>query len=164
LEAQDPDLAAKVQLLPVPKGPEGRLSPYVISVYVVWKFSENQEAAKRFLVDLATDYREAFIQSQYDQVPSFTGGVRDLGELVANDPRAQPPGKYSLLADAADWTTNLGYPGHTNAAADEVIKRSIIAQMFAAAARGDMSAEEAVRTAEAKIKSIYDKWREQGKI
>jgi hypothetical protein len=36
--------------------------------------------------------------------------------------------------------------------------------MFAAAARGDMSAEDAVLAADAKIKPIYDKWREQGKI
>jgi len=36
--------------------------------------------------------------------------------------------------------------------------------MFAAAARGEMSAEEAVRAAEAKVKPIFDKWREQGKI
>jgi len=164
LESQDPDLGAKVQLLPVPRGPQGRLSPYVVSIYVIWKFSENQEAAKRFLVDLATDHREAFIQSQYVQVPSFPGAFRDFGDLVANDPRGRPQGKYSLLADAAGWTTNLGYPGHTNAAADEVIKASIISQMFAAAARGEMSAEDAVKTAEAKIKPIYDKWREQGKI
>jgi Tfp pilus assembly protein PilX len=36
--------------------------------------------------------------------------------------------------------------------------------MFAAAARGDMSAEAAVREAEAQVKQIYDKWRGQGKI
>ena len=164
LESQDPDLGAKVQMLPVPRGPQSRLSPYVVSIYVVWKFAENQEAAKRFLVDLASDHREAFIQSQYVQHPSFPGAVRDFGDLVANDPRGRPQGKYSLLADAAGWTTNLGYPGYTNAAADEVIKASIISQMFAAAARGEMSAEDAVKTAEAKIKPIYEKWREQGKI
>jgi hypothetical protein len=36
--------------------------------------------------------------------------------------------------------------------------------MFAAAATGAMTAEEAVRAAEAKIKPVYDKWRDQGKI
>jgi multiple sugar transport system substrate-binding protein len=164
LEAQDPDLSGKIKLLPVPRGPEGRLSPYAVSIYVVWKFSENQEPAKRFLVDLATEYREAFIQSQYDQVPSFPGAVRDFGDLVANDPRGRPAGKYGLLAGAAEWTTNLGYPGHTNAANGEVVKASIISNMFAAAARGDMSPEEAVKAAEAKIKPIYEKWRAQGKI
>jgi multiple sugar transport system substrate-binding protein len=36
--------------------------------------------------------------------------------------------------------------------------------MFAAAARGEMSAEEAVAGAEAQMKPIFEKWRERGKI
>jgi multiple sugar transport system substrate-binding protein len=164
VEDQDPDLAEKIQLLPFPEGPGGRLSPYAVSTYVVWKFSENQEAAQRFLVDLATDYREIFIQSRYDQVPSFPGSVRDFGELVATDSRAKPTDRYRLLSGATAWMTNLGYPGHTNAATDEVVKTSLISHMFAAAARGEMSAEDAVKAAEEKIKPIYAKWREQGKI
>ena len=164
LEAQDSALAAKVGLLPVPAGPAGRASPYAIGIYVIWKFSENQEMAKRFLVDLAIGYRDPFVQSQFDQVPSFPGAVRDFADLVAKDQRAQPPEKYGFLTTATSWTTNLGHPGHTNAATDEVVKASLISQMFAAAARGEMSAEDAVKAAEAKIKPIFDKWREQGKV
>jgi multiple sugar transport system substrate-binding protein len=164
IEAQDPSLAANVQLLPVPSASQGRLSPYVVSIYVIWKFSENQEAAKRFLVDLAIAYREPFIQSQYLQLPSYPSVVRDFGDLVATDTRAQPAGKYGLLAGAVEWTTNVGHPGHSNAAIDEVVKAALVSQMFAAAARGELSAEEAVRAAEAKIKPIFEKWRAQGKI
>jgi multiple sugar transport system substrate-binding protein len=164
LEIQDPALAAKVELLPVPKGPAGTASPYVVSVYLIWKFSENQEAAKRFLVDLAIGYRAPVLQSQLLQLPSFPGAVGDLADVVASDPRSQPPDKYRFLADAASWSTNAGHPGHTNAATDEVVKASLITQMFVAAARREMSAEEAVRAAEAKIKPIFDKWREQKKI
>jgi multiple sugar transport system substrate-binding protein len=164
IEDQDPALATKIGLAPVPEGPAGRFSPYAVSAYMIWKFSENQEAAKQFLVDLATGYREAVIQSQYLQVPSFPGSVSDFGDLVAKDSRAQPPGKYGLLAGATEWMTNVGHPGHSSAATDEVVKASLISEMFAAAARGELSAEEAVRTAEAKIKPIFEKWRERGKI
>jgi multiple sugar transport system substrate-binding protein len=164
LETQDPGLAADVGLLPVPAGPAARLSPYVVSVYVIWKFAQNQEAAKRFLVDLATNYREPFLQSQFLQIPSFPGALRELADLVANDSRAHPPGKYALFAGAADWSTNVGHPGSTNAAVDEIIKNSLISRMFAAAARGDMTAEEAVNDAEARIKPIYEKWRSAGKL
>jgi multiple sugar transport system substrate-binding protein len=164
LEAQDPALAAKVGLLPAPAGPAGAASPYIVSVYFIWKFSENQEAAKQFLVDLAVASREPFLQSQFLQIPTFPGTVADLPSALAADARAQPPGKYALLADAADWSTNVGHPGHSNAAMEEVIKASVISQMFAAAARGDMTAEDSVRAAEAEIKPIYDKWRERGKI
>ena len=164
LESQDAGLAAKTGLLPVPAGPGGRFGPYAVNVYVIWAFSEMQEAARRFLVDLVGDSRGAFLESQYLQIPSFPSAADDLTVLVANDSRAQPAAKYGLLASAADWTTNFGYPGHTNAASEEVLETSVLSKMFAAAATGEMTAEEAVRTAEDQIKPIYDKWRERGKI
>jgi multiple sugar transport system substrate-binding protein len=68
-----------------------------------------------------------------------------------------------VLAKAAEWSTNAGHPGHDNAAIDEVVNRYIVPKMFAAAARGDMSADAAVREAEAQVKQIYDKWWGQGK-
>jgi multiple sugar transport system substrate-binding protein len=165
VEKQDPKLASQIALAPVPAGPAGQLSPpSVMSVYVIWKFSRNQEMAKQFLVDLALNYREVFLRSEFYNLPAFPGAVPDLGELVANDARAQPPDKYALLADATRWSTNLGHPGHTNAAVDEVVNQYLIPQMFAAAARGEMTPEEAVRAAEAQIKPIFEKWRQQGKI
>ena len=164
VETQKPELASKVGLLPPPAGPAGRASPYAVGIFIIWKFAANQDAAKRFLVDLAVNYREPFLQSRFQHLPPFPGAVPDLRDLAANDSRAQPPDKYRLLSDASGWATNAGHPGHTNAAVDEVIKASVITQMFAAAAKGEMSAEESVRTAEAKIKPIYDKWRERGKI
>jgi multiple sugar transport system substrate-binding protein len=164
LETQDPALSAKVGLLPVPRGPKARLSPYATSVWVIWKFSENRDAAQRFLVDLATDYREPLVRSRYLQVPAFPGAVGDLAGVVGHDPSAQPPDKYALISGAADWTTNVGYPGHFNAAMDEVVKHFVIPQMFAAVARGESTAKESVRAAEARIEPIYEKWRERGKI
>ena len=164
VEAQDPALGGKVALAPTPAGPAGRASPYAVGIWVIWKFSEHQEAAKRFLVDLALAAREPFVESQYQHVPSFPGAVPDLATLAADDPRSQPPDKCRLLADAASWSTNAGHPGPTNAAIDEIMKTSIISQMFAAAARGERTPEEAVKEAEARIRPIYEKWRERGKI
>jgi multiple sugar transport system substrate-binding protein len=164
LEAQDPALATKVELLPAPKGPAGAASPYIVSMYFIWKFSQNQEAAKQFLVDLASAAREPFLQSGFLQLPAFPGALSEIPELVAIDTKSQPPDKFRLLADAARWTTNVGHPGHLNVAVYEVVQTSIISQMFAAAARGETTPEEAVRAAEAKIRPIYDKWRDLGRI
>ena len=164
LETQDPTLAAKVELLPVPEGPAGRASPYTVGVYFIWKFSENQEAAKQFLVDLATAYREPFLKSQIPRSPLVPRRRRRPRGPGGERRESQPPDKYGLLSDAAGWVTNSGHPGYTNAAIDEVIKVSLISQMFADAARGEMSAEDAVQAAEAKIKPIFEKWREQGRI
>jgi multiple sugar transport system substrate-binding protein len=164
VEQQDSALAGKIALAPPPAGPAGRLGPVPVLGYVIWKFSRNQDLAKRFLVDLALNNRETFVRSRYYSFPAFPGAVPDLAELVASDPDAQPAGKYALLADAPQWTSNLGYPGHTNAAVDEVFRQYVIPKMFAAAARGDMSAEEAVRAAETEAKPIFEKWKERGKI
>jgi multiple sugar transport system substrate-binding protein len=164
LETQDADLAAKTGLRPVPAGPAGRFGPYAVNAYMIWKFSESQEIAKRFLVDLLAQSRNSFLASRYLQIPSFAGAAGDLSDVMANDQGGQSAEKYRLLAGAADWTTNIGHPGHTNAASQEVLDASVISSMFAAAATGTMSAEEAVRAADAKIKPIYEKWRERGKI
>jgi multiple sugar transport system substrate-binding protein len=164
IERQNSELAGRVVLAPLPAGPAGRLGPDPVIGYVIWKFSPNQDLAKSFLVDLALNNRETFVRSEYYSFPAFPGAVPDLADLVAKDVRAHPPGKYAVLADAPRWTTNLGHPGYTNAAVDEVFRQFIIPKMFAAAARGEMTAGEAVKAAEDKIKPIFDKWRERGKV
>ena len=164
VEKQDPAIARRIGLAPPPAGPAARLAPSGPQIYVIWTFAENQEAAKRFLVDLVLSYRDAFIHSEFYNYPAFPGSVPDLAELVAKAPGVEPAGKYALLAQAPDWCSNLGHPGYTNAAADEVFNNFLIPKMFGAAVRGEMTAEEAVKAAEAQIKPIFDKWRERGRI
>ena len=109
-------------------------------------------------------YREAFLHSEFYNLPAFPGAVPDLRDLLAADPAARPTGKYALLAEASTWTANPGHPGYDNAAVSEVINEFIVAKMFASAARGELSAEEAVKRAHAQAQPIFDKWRERGKI
>jgi multiple sugar transport system substrate-binding protein len=164
VEAQDPGLARRIAFAPVPAGPSERTGIGAGNTYVIWKFAQNQEAAKQFLVDLAVGYREVFLHSDYLNLPPFPGAVEDFPSLVTNDTRVQPPDRYALLAGAADWTTNVGHPGATNAAVDEVFNQYVIPKMFATAARGEVTPEEAVRVAEAQIKPIFQKWRDRGKV
>ncbi|HLF40874.1 MAG TPA: extracellular solute-binding protein [Acidimicrobiia bacterium] len=160
IEAQDPGLAARIALLPTPAGPAGRHGVYGTFAYVIWKFSPNQELAKQFLVDFAIDSREAFVKSQFFDFPAFPGAVPDLAALLG----AEAGGKYRVLSGAADWTTNLGYPGFTNAAVAEVFTSFHVSRMFASVVSGEAGAEEAASVAEAGIKPIFEKWRERGKI
>jgi multiple sugar transport system substrate-binding protein len=165
VEKQDPAMAGKILLAPGLAGPAARLSPVgAVSVFVIWKFADNQELAKRFLVDFVVGYREAFIRSEFYNFPAFPGSVPDLAELVAKAPGAEPAGKYALLAQAPDWNTNIGHPGYSNAAVDEVFNDYLIPKMFGAAARGQTTAEEAVRAADAEVRAIYGRWRERGKV
>jgi multiple sugar transport system substrate-binding protein len=165
VEDQDPELAAQIALAPLPSGPAGRIGPTsFMGISVIWQFSQNQEMAKQFLVDLALNSREAFLRSEFYNLPSFPGAVKDLAQLVASDSGARPPEKYRLLAEASRWTTNLGHPGPTNAAVTEMFNEFLVSKMFAAAARGELSAEDAVKRAHAQAVAIFAKWRERGKI
>jgi multiple sugar transport system substrate-binding protein len=164
IEANTPDLAKDVFLAPVPEGTQRLGLEHLLGVYVIWKFSEQKEMAQKFLVDLALNYREAFVNSQFYNFPSFPGTVKDLEDLLANDKVSDPPGKYKILAGFDDFSVNVGYPGTVNAAIDELFGKFLVPQMFAEVARGNMSAEDSVKAAETEMSAIYDKWREQGKI
>jgi len=77
--------------------------------------------------------------------------------FLANDPAADPSGKYKVLANAWDWTVNLGYPCYNNPAISEVYDKIIITAMFANAATSEMTPEEAMTQADQKVRKIYDK-------
>jgi multiple sugar transport system substrate-binding protein len=164
LEDEGSELAAATSLAPIPEGPNGREGlEHVMGVYVIWNFSENQENAKKFLVDLAVNYKEAFTESKFYNFPSFPASVPDLEQLIQTDETGDPPDKYAILADFQDFSYNVGYPGYTTPAIDEVFTTFLIPQMFAEAARGGDPAE-AVSNAESQINAVFEKWRGLGKI
>jgi multiple sugar transport system substrate-binding protein len=91
--------------------------------------------------------------------------VPQLDGWLAKDPYgANPADKLAFLKDATDWSTNIGYPGPSNTAIGEVFGTFLIPNMFASAARGEASPEEAVAQAEAQIKPIFEKWRKRGLV
>jgi multiple sugar transport system substrate-binding protein len=164
-EDQDPKLAANIGLLPALAGPAARLSTHsVLNAHVIWRFAQNPTAARQFLLDLALNSREGFLRSRFYNVPAFPGAAPDLDRLVADDRSAQPSDKYLFLTEAERSSAGIGHPGSTNAAVMEVFNQNIVPRMFAAAARGEETAEAAVAAAEAEMGSIFDKWRERGKV
>jgi multiple sugar transport system substrate-binding protein len=163
-ELVNPEMSQKIQLAKTPKGPVRRMGQYYIPVYRIWKFAENIEGAKQFLIDYVGNFRKAFIASKFRDFPCFPGKVPDLKKLIANDSRSHPPTKYNILNDVLDWTTNMGYPGYANAAIEEVAAINIIPTMFSEAATGEAKPEDAIKDADAACKKIFDKWREKGII
>jgi multiple sugar transport system substrate-binding protein len=147
-----------------PAGPAGRWAPsFGFFTYAIWRFAENIDGAKQFLVDYVAASREAFLASGFQNKPTFQDAVPDLADLVADDPVAAPPDKYAVLADGASWSTNLGYPGHTNRAVGEVYDRGIITRMMARAATGERSPEEAVEEADHEVRQIFEEWEVAGR-
>src|SRR3990170_3153749 len=73
------ELKAEIGLTKALKGPVRAIGlEHVMQCYVIWKFAENQEGAKKFLIDYVTDFREAFLAGQFYDFPCFEKTVPDL--------------------------------------------------------------------------------------
>jgi multiple sugar transport system substrate-binding protein len=146
------------------QGPVQRLALNLTQTYIIWKFAENIDGARQFLVDYIGQFRQALLASALYNLPCFSQTVPDLGQLCARDAQARPPDKYKILADALTWTTHLGYPGYMNAAIDEIFNTWLLSTMFAQAATGKLSPEEALQQADTQVQRIFQTWRERGKV
>jgi multiple sugar transport system substrate-binding protein len=148
-------------LAKVPVGPAARAAPsFGLHSYVIWKFAENVEGAKQFLIDYVGHGPDTLVASGFQNTPTFPGAVPDLATLVSKD----GTGKYAVLADVGSWTRAVGYPGFTNPAVSEVYHTGLIPAMFAQAATGQLTPEAALDQADGELRRIFQKWRDSGKI
>jgi multiple sugar transport system substrate-binding protein len=153
----------------IPRGPVMRLgNEHVMGVYVIWKFAKNKATAKKYLVDAQLAGRQHFVHSEFYNFPGWTGavkgGFKTMRKMAAADPN-KPRGKYSILTTIAEkWTTNVGYPGYSNAVIDEIFSTSLIPQMFAQVAQGKIAPADAVSSYDQKFRGIYRKWKAQGLV
>jgi len=159
------ELKREIELTKALKGPVRAIGlEHVMQCYVIWKFAENIQGAKKFLVDYTTDFRQGFVAGEYYDFPCFPKTVPDLKQLIAKDAKASPPDKYKVLEDVLEWATNVGYPGYSTAAIDEIFGTWVINTMFAKAASGAASPEDALKEADAACKRIFAKWKEKGLV
>ncbi len=164
-EKDDPAISKKIQLTKALRGPVRAIGlEHVMQCYVVWKFAENIEGAQKFLIDYTTDFRQAFVAGEFYDFPCFPKTVPDLSKLIANDPKAHPADKYKVLDDVLNWATNVGYPGYANAAIDEIFGTWVLNVMFAKAASGSSTPEEALKEGDAACKRIFGKWKDKGLV
>jgi multiple sugar transport system substrate-binding protein len=154
-------------LRPIPRGDVRALgNEHVMGIYFIWKFAQNQAAAKQYLVDQQLAYRQHFVQSKFYNFPAWTnavkGGFKAMNKMAAAD-KHKPLGKYTILTTIAQrYTTNVGYPGYANAAVGDIFNQFLIPQMFAQVAQGKMTAENAARSMQGQFRGLYAKWRAQG--
>ena len=159
-EKDNPDMSKAILVSQALKGPVRRIAAeHVMDCYVIWDFAENKEGAKKFLVDYIDNFGAAFKASEFYNFPCFPTTVPDIKAQLANDPKAVPPDKYAVLGNVLDWATNVGYPGFATAGIDEVFNTFVIPTMFAKAARGESTPEEAMKAADTEIRRIFDKWK-----
>jgi len=161
-----PEMSEKIQLAKTPQGPVRRMGSNRMICYLIWKFSKNIEGAKKFLVDYVGNFQKIFLTSRFLYFPCFPKTIPGMEKLLANDSEGQPPTKYKVLEDVANWTTNTGYPGYANAAIGEIEGSNLISKMFLDGSTGGydkkLAVEEAVKNTETECTRIFSKWKEKG--
>ena len=166
MEKGNPELARKVLLSAGAAGPGGRFAPaHVVQCYVIWKFSDKAELARRFLIDFLAATGESFRASEFYNLPCFPRAAHDLARTLGGKSAPArkgtpgvPPDRYALLAEADRWSLAPGHPGYFTPAIDETMARGIIPAMFARAARREQTPEASVSAAEAEMRRVFGRW------
>jgi ABC-type glycerol-3-phosphate transport system substrate-binding protein len=169
-QKQQPEVAEDIffsEPLVGPGGEELALAHgHAVFTAMIPTYSENPDTAGEFLLHLVANYEAASLASELYNFPSFPDTFPTLtedGGPLDDDPSGSvPPDKLATLKTADDWTVNLGWPGPANAMIGEAFNTFILSDMMAQAARGDMTPEEAVADADAKLNEIAQRWRNQG--
>jgi multiple sugar transport system substrate-binding protein len=161
-----PDVADDVYFVPALRGPSTALAAqHVMYNWIVPKHAANVDAAKEFLLHYTANFASATYHSKLYDFPAWASLVPQRDGWLANDPfGAKPANKLEFLKNATEWSTNIGHPGPSNTAIGEVFGTFVIPNMFARAARGEVTPQQSVAQAETEITRIFDRWRDRGLV
>lgn len=149
IETQNANLFKNVYLgLPL-KGPAGRIMSPQWTIYGVWSFAKNVDAAKAFLVDYKQQWPQNFQASQGYDLP-FEAKLQEppLPVLSEND-------KTKGIQDAVKYVQIPGYPGPNTVEANKALDLHIITDLFTRYATGQQTADQTVADAVKALKQIY---------
>jgi len=151
IKKENPELAAKIGVVPIPKGPKDQRTGAWCVTLGVWKFAQNRPAAHAFLEAYAGSWLDGLKASSGYDHPLLKGWGKKPIPGLADDP------KLTILQDLTAQSSFMGYPGAVTAPADEVWQSFLIPQMFAKYIKG-ADLDVAVKSTEEAIKKVYAKW------
>jgi ABC-type glycerol-3-phosphate transport system substrate-binding protein len=165
-QGENPSVADDISFVQALKGPSKALvAQHVMYNWIVPSYSPNVDAAKEFLLHYTANLSSATYHSKLYDFPAFANSVPELDGWLDKDPfGANPPDKLAVLKDATNWCTNIGHPGPASPAIGEVLYTFVIPNMYAKAARGELSPQQSVAQAEKQINSIFANWRSRGLV
>jgi multiple sugar transport system substrate-binding protein len=160
VQSTNPSLYSKLALQsPIggPAAPKGVSMPDA-NIYVIWKFSRNQDTAKQFLKHYIDNWMVAFQNSQVYNMPM---NANLYNKPIFTDPSVG--GKYASPAFGAlqhyrgDLIHTFGYPGEPNYAATQTLANFVIPDMVATAVKqpGSAGIKAAIDFAKSKLKVYY---------
>ena len=130
-EDTNPDVFKNTHIALEPAGPGGkRVSTSAANVYMIWKFSKNQQAAKEFLVHFMEEFKDGMVQSRGYNMPYLLGDAQKPMPIIGSDPKMQ------ILQDFPKIVAFYGYPGPFTTPIQEVVNLFVLPDMFTRVARG----------------------------
>ena len=150
-EDTNPPVFANTQIALEPAGPGGkRVSTAAANVYMVWKFSKNQQAAKEFLAHFMDHDLEGMKQSRGYNMPYLLGNFKKPMPVIGTDPKMQ------VLQDFPKLVAFYGYPGPFTTPIQEVVNLFVVPDMFTRVARGQ-SIEDVMKWGMGEYRRIFAK-------
>src|SRR5229473_7090104 len=146
--ADGAQLKTDIQHAALPKGPAGQFGFHLLQSHMLMKYSNNQEAAKKFLTWIHTpaNYEKWFLSQKGFATPCTAKW--ETHKLWGEDP------VMTIYKVAARLGQAPGFAGPPNARSAEVLSKYIITDMYAKAVQG-MPAEDAVKWAEGELTKVY---------
>jgi multiple sugar transport system substrate-binding protein len=150
-EDTNPDVFKQTHIAMEPAGPNGkRVSVSAANVYMVWKFSKNQQAAKEFLAYFMDNDPEGMKQSRGYNMPYLLGNAKKPMPIIGADPKMQ------ILQDFPKIVAFYGYPGPFTTPIQEVVNLFVVPDMFTRVARGQ-SVEDVMKWGVGEYRRIFAK-------
>ncbi|MCP2337057.1 ABC transporter substrate-binding protein [Actinomadura rupiterrae] len=160
-QATNAAIGDDIFFVPALRGPKAALAAqHVIQQWIIPKYSPNADAAKEFLLHYTANFASASYYSKLYDFPGWPSLVPQLDGWLDKDPwGARPANKLALLKTAVSWSANIGYPGPSNPAVGEIFNTNVLPTMFARAARGQVTAKQAVAEASGQVNAVFANWR-----
>jgi multiple sugar transport system substrate-binding protein len=152
VEAQNPTLAKNINIdLPL-KGTKDQIASIQFTVYGIWNFSKNIDAARQFLIDYSDDWSAQFTASKGYNNPFLKAHLAKPMPVLGSDP------KLSHLQDVPNFVQPVGYPGPSSQAAYDALNTHTVTDMFTAYCTGKSTADVAIQDAVKRLQASLTKF------
>ena len=145
IEAQNKDLAGKIIVDNPLKGPKAQIASIQFTVYGIWNFSKNIDAARQFLIDYSDDWENQFKASKGYNNPFLKAHQKKPMPVLGED------AKLTHLQDIANFVQPVGYPGPSSQAAYDALNNHVITDMFSNFITGKKSIDDTIADAKKRL-------------
>ena len=152
IESQNKDLANKIIVDNPLKGPKAQIASIQFTVYGIWNFSKNIEAARQFLIDYSDDWENQFKASKGYNNPFLKAHSKKPMPVLGDDP------KLTHLQDIANFVQPVGYPGPSSQAAYDALNNHVITDMFANFITNKKSVDDTIADAKKRLQDSLSKF------